>query len=80
MTCLPDQLLSKIFIVKVESKRGRGLRNDWGEQFVSFKNSLYRLDCPSCLFMGHMYNFWGLYMLHVVDFWPVMSEVHYQSS
>lgn len=52
--CLPDGLLCGVFIVEAGSKMGRQLWNFWWKWRRSFRNSVHRGDCPSCLFMGGM--------------------------
>ena len=57
--CLPNWLLSGVFLLEVGGKRERGFGDDWWNVGISFskcdfKSSLHRLDCPSCLVMGHM--------------------------
>ena len=54
--CLPDELLSGVFIVEVGSKTGRGLGNDWWKVRGGFRSPLCRCDCPSCRFMSGMCN------------------------
>ena len=52
--CLPNGLLCWVFIVEVGSKMGRRLWNIWWKWRRSFRNSVHRDDCPSCLFTDGM--------------------------